>query len=157
MRLHKVFPLLAVLTVLVACTREDPQSSSQLSASGMREAAAAHYASYGRALATPRRSAIAGFYHPDGALIVFNGDAFRQSQAELKGDYEGQWNAPAFFEWEKLTFDSIAPNQMLVTGGFRWLAAGQRDTARYIYAGMLVPVDSGVRIVFEHETLRPKP
>lgn len=93
---------------------------------------------------------------PNGALVVFNGDARRQSQAELARLYEGEWSRRAFFAWEGLVFDSIAPGQVVVTGGFRWLAAGASDTTRYIYAGMLMSADSGLRIVFEHETLRPK-
>ena len=62
---------------------------------------------------------------------------------------------PAFFAWEALAFDSIAPGQVLVTGGFLWQSAGQPDTARFIYAALLEAVDSGLAIRFEHETARP--
>jgi hypothetical protein len=122
----------------------------------LKAAAAAHYEAYGAALAIPRRSAIAGFYHRDGALIVFNGVSRRQSHAELARRYEGSWNPPAYFAWENLAFDSIAPREVIVTGGFRWLSAGQRDTMRFIYAAVLVAADSGMAIIFEHETLRPR-
>jgi hypothetical protein len=123
----------------------------------LRTAAAEHSAAYGAALSAGRRTEIAKFYHYDGALIVFNGVPRRQSQSELRRRYEGSWNPPAYFSWESLSFDSISPTQVLVTGGFRWQAAAQRDTVRYIYAAMLVAVDSGLAITFEHETLRPTP
>ncbi len=122
----------------------------------LRAAAAAHYEAYGSALATPRRDAIAGFYHPEGALVVFNGVARRSTRAELDARYRGPWSPPAFFAWEGLTFDAIGADQVIVTGGFRWQGAGQRDTVPYIYAALLVAVDSGLAIVFEHETLRPR-
>lgn len=50
---------------------------------------------------------------------------------------------------------SISAGQVVVTGGLRWQTAGKPDTARYIYAALVVAVDSGMAIVFEHETLRP--
>ena len=123
----------------------------------LKASAAALYEAYGSALATPRRGDIAGFYHYDGALRVFNGVARRVTRAELQSQYQGYWSPPAFFAWEGLAFDSIGPGQVIVTGGFRWQSAGQQDTVPYIYAALLVAVDSGMAIVFEHETLRPRP
>lgn len=123
----------------------------------LRASAAALYEAYGSALSMPRREEIAGFYHADGALIVFNGKARRQSQAELRTRYERSWSPPAFFAWDGLSFDSIGPGEVLVTGGFKWQGMGRRDTVPYIYAALLVAEDSGLAIVFEHETLRPGP
>jgi hypothetical protein len=62
---------------------------------------------------------------------------------------------PACFAWDSLTFDSLAPGEVIVTGGFRWQSPGQADTLRFIYAALLLAHDSGLGIVFEHETLRP--
>jgi hypothetical protein len=123
----------------------------------LKASAATMYEAYGSALATPRRGAIAGFYHQDGALLVFNGDASRLSRDELKLRYQGSWSPPAFFAWDALVFDSIGPGEVIVTGGFRWQSVGQLDTVPYIYAALLVAVDSGLAIVFEHETVRPQP
>lgn len=121
----------------------------------LQAAAAAHYEGYGQALATGQRSAIPGFYHPDGALIVFNGEPQRVSQAELRERYEVAWIPPAWFAWEDLRFVSLGADKLIVTGGFRWLTAGKADTARFIYAAVLVASDTGMTIIFEHETLRP--
>lgn len=121
----------------------------------LKAAAAAHYEAYGHALAQAQRSVIPGFYHNDGALVVFNGAARRESPAELRSYYESSWNPPAFFAWEPLAYDSLAPGKVIVTGGFRWVATGTPDTLRFIYAAVLVARDSGMAIVFEHETVRP--
>lgn len=81
--------------------------------------------------------------------------ARRFTRAELRSKYLDSWSPPAFFAWEGLHFDSIGPGEVIVTGGFRWQSTGQMDTVPYIYAALLVAVDSGMAIVFEHETLRP--
>jgi hypothetical protein len=121
----------------------------------LKASAAELYVAYGSALATPRRNAIASFYHYTGALVVFNGVARRMSRAELEAKYRGPWTPPAFFAWENLSFDSIGPGSVIVTGGFKWQTPGQPDTTRYVYAALVVAVDSGMSILFEHETLRP--
>lgn len=148
---------LTTLALLVsACAPSStPESTRDGPPADLQAGAAALYEAYGSALATPRREDIAGFYHPDGALVVFNGVARRFTQAELQNKYQRSWSPPAFFAWDGLRFDSIGPGEVLVTGGFRWQSTGQRDTVPYIYAALLVPVDSGMAIVFEHETLRP--
>lgn len=147
----------ALLIALTSACAHDAGVSEPVSTPpiDLQAAAAAHYEGYGRALADGNRSAIAGFYHPDGALIVFNGDPRRQSQAELHSRYAGAWTPPAWFTFDDLAFDSIAPARVLVTGGFRWHAAGTTDTTRFIYAAVLAASDSGMGIIFEHETLRP--
>lgn len=127
-----------------------------VAAAELTASAAAHYQAYGQALATPQREAIAAFYHPDGVLLVLNGASERHSRAVIDRRYREQWSPPAYFAWDDLTFDSIGPGQVLVNGGFRWQSAGQQDTVPFIYAALLVAVDSGMAIAFEHETLRPR-
>jgi hypothetical protein len=123
----------------------------------LKASAAALYQQYGTALSTGRRSAIAAFYHHDGAMVVLNGVARRHSREELNHSYRNAWTPPRYFAWNDMAFDSISPGQVLVTGGFLWQDAEQQDTTSYIYAGLLVAVDSGMAIVFEHETKRPVP
>ncbi|HEU4799458.1 MAG TPA: hypothetical protein VFS94_02375 [Gemmatimonadales bacterium] len=143
------------LLVMACAPHVTPESMPARRSADLRASAAALYEAYGSALATPRREAIAGFYHADGALIVFNGKARRQTQAELRSRYGQSWTPPAYFTWDELRFDSIGPGEVLVTGGFKWQSTGQRDTVPYIYAALLAADDSGLAIVFEHETLRP--
>ena len=121
----------------------------------LKASAAELYAAYGAAIAQPRREAIASFYHHDGALVVLNGVTRRLSRPDLEAKYRGSWTPPAYFAWEGLRFDSIDPGSVIVTGGFRWQSPGQPDTTRYLYAALVVAGDSGMAILFEHETLRP--
>ncbi len=156
---HTALTALTALGVLaVACgQRPAPGLMPASPPTDLEAAAAALYEAYGSALATPRRGAIAGFYHQDGALVVLNGVSRRLTRAELEAKYQGAWSPPAFFAWDALAFDPIGPAEVIVTGGFRWQSAGRPDTVPYIYAALLVAVDSGLAIIFEHETLRPSP
>jgi hypothetical protein len=142
--------------LVLACTRP-PAASDRASAgpADLRAAAERMYQAYGDALTTPRPELLGSFYHPDGALIVLNGIARRSSRDEIDTRYRTAWNAPAFFAWDSLAFDSIGPGQLMVTGNLRWQSQGQRDTSRVIYAALLAVVDTGLAIRFEHETVVP--
>ena len=141
---------------LGACTSE---SSGKRPPEGPRIAltasAAELYEAYGKAVNTPERGAIASFYASDGVVRVLNGTTVRTSRIALDSMYRGRWSPPAHFRWDSLAFDSLSPTQVLVTGGFRWQAAGSPDTTRWLYAGLLEAADSGLVIRFEHETMRP--
>ena len=158
LRYLEVAGMYAPLLLILACgSRPEPATRTDGPPVDLRASASAFYDAYGSAISTPRRDAIAGFYHPDGALRVLNGHSRRQTRASIDSGYRGAWSPPAFFAWDALAFDSIAPGQVLVTGGFLWQSAGQPDTAKFIYAALLEAVDSGMAIRFEHETARPTP
>jgi hypothetical protein len=145
-----------VVTLSMACAPEPSPGSERGAAPAELEATARQmYDGYTSAIATPHREAIAGFYHRDGATRVINGVTSRRTRAALDSSYRGPWSPPAYFAWDTLAFDAIAPGEVLVTGLFRWQGAGQRDTVPWIYAAVLHRVDSGLAIVFEHETIRP--
>jgi len=121
----------------------------------LKQSARELFAQYEDAIVRQRREAIAGFYDYRGVVRVLNGTTRRLSRAQLDTIYRTSWTPPAFFTFDSLAYDSIAPGQVLVTGGFRWARAGAHDTARFIYAALLQAVDSGMAIRFEHETARP--
>jgi len=110
---------------------------------------------YELAITAGHREALPTFYHPDGAVRVINGIKQRLSYDALRRGYVESWTPPAFFAWDRLTFDPVAANQVLVTGWFRIYRTGRTDTTRVTYAALVATVDSGVAIVFEHETERP--
>ncbi len=122
-----------------------------------RKASATFYDDYGEALRAHRRESLAQYYSPEGALVVFDGRPRRLSNAALDSLYRGPWQGPAFFAWDSLSFDSLNPGQVLVTGHFRWQSAAASDTSRLVYAAILQAVDSGLAIRFEHETSAPRP
>lgn len=154
---HTTALILLALLAMACAPRSSPAPLLGGPPADLKAGAATLYQAYGVALTTPHRNAIAGFYHHEGAVVVLDGVSRRLSRADLQRKYEGAWSPPAFFAWDALTFDSIGPGEVIVTGGFRWQGAGQRDTVPYIYAALLVAVDSGLAIVFEHETRRPRP
>lgn len=121
----------------------------------LRASAATLYDSYTTALTEGRPEALSSFYHPDGAIRVINGFARRATRAGLDSSYRSGWSPPAFFAWDSLAFDSIAPGQVIVTGTFRWVEQGKRDTTHWLYAALLQGIESGLSIRFEHETLKP--
>lgn len=123
----------------------------------LKASSAELFQQYGAAISLPRREALAGFYHYAGALRVFNGERRALTRAELDSIYRGPWEPPEYFAWEQLTYDSIAPGFVIVTGAFRWKARGVPDTVRFLYTALLEAVDSGMTIRFEEETLRPPP
>lgn len=150
--------LALMLSLLVAsgCAQESvPTPTRGTAPADLKGEASALYERYGSALAKGDREAIPGFYHPDGALVVFNGESWRSSHAELRQRYLTQWSPPHYFTWDSLAFDPISDTQVIVTGGFRWQTTASADTGRYIYAAVLSTTDSSLAIVFEHETNRP--
>ena len=148
--------VVAHLFALTACGAPDAPVQSTLDGPfpQLTASAAEFYEQYGAALAGGQRERVAGFYHRDGATIVFDGKSRRRSYDEIREIYAAAWTPPQFFTWDDLRFDSLSTSQVLVTGGFRWQGLGDPDTTRFIYAALLVAVDSGMALVFEHETPR---
>jgi hypothetical protein len=144
------------VVALLACS---PSSKSPSFVDGppadLKASAQELFVQYEAAIKTSRREAIARFYHFDGAIRVLNGTTSRMSRPQLDSVYRTTWTPPAFFAWEELSYDSLDPGTVIVTGGFRWARLGTTDTLRYLYAALVHAVDSGMAIRFEHETLRP--
>ena len=115
------------------------------------------YDAYVRDVRAGRRGSIARYYDARGALIVVGGHRRYYSRAAIDSFYRGPWQAPAFFAWDTLAFDSLAPGLVAVTGQFRWLRRGTTDTARFIYAAVVLPADSVMVIRMEDETPAPPP
>ena len=146
-----VLPLAFAVSAAIACRPADgPDRLDQ--PVDLRASAAALYDSYTTSLTEGRPEALSSFYHPDGAIRVINGFTRRATRAGLDSSYRSGWNPPAFFAWDSLVFDSIAPGNVIVTGTFRWVEQGKRDTTHWLYAALLQVIDSGLAIRFEHET-----
>lgn len=145
------------MLVLLGCASAERPPHVAGPPADLKASAQELFARYEGAIESHRREAIAAFYQVEGAVRVINGNTTRMSRAQLDGYYRTAWTPPAFFAWEELSYDSLDPRTVLVTGGFRWARGGTTDTARYLYAAILQPADSGLAIRFEHETLRPAP
>jgi len=143
-----------LLAALVACDRRHPSATDTPSQDVLR-AAARFYDAYSEDARAHRREKLAQYYAPNGALIVLAGQRRFYSRAAIDSFYRGPWQGPAYFAWDTLAFDTLSSNLVLVTGRFRWLAAGARDTTRFIYAAILQTADSSLAIRVEQETPAP--
>lgn len=110
------------------------------------------YLRYEAALKAHRRDTIAHFYHSDGALIILNGTRTRLTNAGIDSIYRGRWRGPVFFTFDSLRFEPLRSEQVLVTGGFRWLSAQSPDTGHFAYLSVLDRTPFGLKIRVEHET-----
>ena len=144
----------ALLLVHASCSPQSRPPTSGLPQDLVRSASD-FYEAYGRDLRAHNRAKLAQYYDPNGAVIIFEGQRRFSSRAALDTFYRRTWPAPAYFDWDTLAFDSLSPQLVAVTGAFRWLPTGSRDTARYLYASILRAVDSGLVIRLEHETPAP--
>lgn len=147
---------LTILGLVLGCSRSEPSGAMRDGPPGdLLLSARQLYEAYGRDLRNHERGRLAGYYHWDEVLLIVAGHKQRVSRAALDSLYRFNWQGPAYFEWDSLGFDSLAPGLVLVTGGFRWLEPGATDTTRYIYLSVLAAVDSGLAIRVEHETPAP--
>jgi len=146
--------LAGFLAVLAACTAPRPAATDGPPRHLLRSAAQ-FYDAYVQDVRAHRREKLARYYHASGALIVLGGQGRHLSRAAIDSFYREVWRGPTYFAWDTLAFDSLSAQLVLVTGRFRWVAPGARDTARYIYAAILEAVDSGLALRLEHETLAP--
>ena len=145
----------AACTIGLGCGAASPPYPAPASFSDSD--ASAFYRDYESALKAHRRDTIAHFYHADGALFVLNGERIRNSRVAIDSMYRTQWQGPVFFSFDSLQFESLNPDQILVTGRFRWLSAQSPDTGRYAYLSILDRTPKGLKIRLEHETQLPAP
>lgn len=148
-----VIVVVAAIAIGCASTQADTDTRN---AAGTQDVVA-FYDVYTAALRAQRRDTLARFYHPNGALVVFNGQPMQLTNASIDSFYRGPWQGPQFFSFDSLRFQPLNSSQVLVTGGFRWQWQNSADTTRYVYLSILERTRSGLRIRLEHETEWPKP
>src|SRR5881296_2748629 len=120
-----VLAIAAAPAVLSGCDRQPPGSTHRPSSDLLRSAAQ-FYDAYVSDVRAHRRENLAHYYAPGGALIVIAGQRGFYSRAAIDSVYRGPWRGPVYFAWDTLAFDTLPSNLVLVTGRFRWLAAGAR-------------------------------
>jgi hypothetical protein len=142
------------LALVTACASNKPVPPAP---PDLRAQATAFFEHYAVSLRNGERQRIASYYMPPGATIIINGARRFSTLAEIDARYRGAgWQPPAMFAWEGLEFEQLNDRQVAATGHFRWLSAGQADTTRMIYFGLLENTADGLRIRIEHETLAPR-
>jgi hypothetical protein len=153
------FPALSAVSIAmcltIACSTPPRATPTDGPPGDLVASATRFFDAYGNAVRAGRSDALAGFYAPSGAIRVLNGQRERLTRSAIDSMYRGGWQAPAYFAWENLEYDSLDAERVVVTGFFRWQARGAADTSRFTYAALLQAADSGLAIRFEHETATP--
>lgn len=157
MRLRPLTALAIISAVVSACSPTPESAPADAPPGDLVASATRVFEAYGDAVRGGRPETLARFYAPSGVVRVLDGQRQRMTRAGIDSMYRDGWQAPAFFTWEDLQFDSVDAQQVLVTGFFRWQARTTPDTNRYAYAALLQAADSGLFIRFEHETAVGRP
>ena len=152
MRFPALSAISLAISMTIACSPPAPATPTDGPPGDLVASATRFFDAYGNAVREGRSDALAGFYVPSGAVRVLNGQRQRLTRSALDSMYRGGWQAPGYFAWENLEFDSLDAERVIVTGFFRWQTRGSADTSRYTYAALLQTADSGLAIRFEHET-----
>jgi hypothetical protein len=157
MHTNKWWAVPALTTCLTSCKPQQVPRGRDGPPGDLLASAARFYDAYAKDLREGNAASLAHYYAPEGAQIVLGGRRMHLSRSSIDSIYRTSWKGPAYFAWDSLTFDSLSPSFVLVTGGFRWQALASPDTASFIYASLLEAVDSGLALRFEHETPKPMP
>ena len=157
MHTKKSWPALALTASVLGCNPRQPPPHTDGPPQDLLASAARFYDAYAKDLRAGHGAALGLYYAPEGAFLVGSGHRMHFSRSSIDSFYRTSWKGPAYFAWDSLTFDSLSPNFVLVTGGFRWQATGSRDTTQFHYVSLLEAVDYGLAHPFEHETPNPRP
>jgi hypothetical protein len=110
---------------------------------------------YGDDIRHGRRQAIVDRYDRRGAYRVGEGEKNLESWELIRASYMTQWTPPARFSWRDLSYETVSHDSVIVVGLFDWgLADGRKLT--FSYTGLLVRIDSELRIRLEDESMNPK-
>lgn len=113
-------------------------------------------AEYAADLQRGDRLALAERYHADGVYMVGEGDKSLMTKEQITQLYLGDWNPPAAFSWEDLSYEPISADAVLVIGRFHWTLPNQEQPLNFSYSGLLRRDATGaLRIRMEDESTRP--
>lgn len=113
-------------------------------------------ADYAADLQRGDRLAVAERYHADGAYFVGEGDKSLMTKEQITQLYLGDWNPPAAFSWEDLSYEPISEDAVLVVGRFHWTLPTEERPLNFSYSSLLRRDASGdLRIRMEDESSRP--
>lgn len=111
-------------------------------------------ADYAADLQRGDRLALAERYHSDGVYMLGEGDKALMTKEQITQLYLGDWNAPAAFSWEDLSFETIDADAVLVVGRFHWTLPDETEPLNFSYSSLLRRDEGQLRIRMEDESTR---
>jgi hypothetical protein len=152
MRMIAAF-LLLIIAAPVAAQPGEPFPETRLSGEAF-----AFMAGYAEDLRHGNREGIAARYSRNGAWLVGEGAATRETRARLTAIYAGaDWHPPTRFEWRDLSYEFIGRDAVLVIGKFLWTPGPATQPLTFSYTALLRREDGRLRIVMEHESTGARP
>lgn len=107
---------------------------------------------YARDLQARDAESVIRRYDPRGAVILIGGQGGARTWAQIADVYRTAWRGPLRFSWRDLLFDVVAPDAVIVRGGFLYQAVEGGPDLPYAYLAVLVWDGGALRIVFEEES-----
>jgi hypothetical protein len=151
---RRVAPLL--LLFAAACSvRVQTPATVRSAENALVGEARAFMESYAGDLRAGRRDAIIARYDPRGAYLMGRGEKELLTVDSITKIYRGsQWQPPATFAWEDMSFEAVGPDAVVVTGLFDWGISAEQKM-RFSYTGLLLRRDGRWMIRVEDEDPRP--
>lgn len=150
----------AALLALSACnftvSGQQADEKQEAPARAIEAEARQFMADYAADLQRGDRAAVAQRYHSDGAYLVGEGDKSLMTKEEIAQLYLRDWNPPAAFSWEDLSYEPISEDAVLVIGRFHWTMPNQEQPLNFSYSSLLRRDSRGeLRIRMEDESTPP--
>lgn len=146
-----LLPLLA-LGLIAAPASAQPSTFAAAEGPIVAEARA-FMARYADDLIQGNRAAVAARYDRNGAWHVGPTGAELESWDKIDSRYRRRWSPPSSFEWQRLAYEQVGLDSVLVVGGFHWWPLKKADSPPlvYSYTALLVRRDGELRIRLENE------
>lgn len=108
---------------------------------------------YANDLIAGDRAAIAARYSRAGAYNLGRVSGPKDSWTSISARYAGpEWQRPAAFAWQDLSYIPLGPDSAAVVGAFLWTTPDSKRLA-VAYTGVLQREAGELRLVAEHESL----
>jgi hypothetical protein len=143
---------MAFVVTCAACSQQPAPARQEEQASNIEAEARQFMAEYAADLQRGDRSALAERYHRDGAYLLGDGRKELRSLEAITQHYLNDWNPPASFSWEDLSYEPVGDHAVLVVGRFSWTLEGEAEPLRFSYSGLLLRQDGQLRIRMEDES-----
>ncbi|HEU4562745.1 MAG TPA: hypothetical protein VFS20_33250 [Longimicrobium sp.] len=153
---RRIVPLLLLLPLVACSVRVRTPATIRAEENSLVSEARAFMESYAVDLREGRRDAIIARYDPRGAYMMGRGEKRLLPTDSITAIYRGnQWQPPASFTWNDLSYEVVGPDAVVVAGTFDWGIDASRKL-RVSYTGLLLRRDGRWMIRLEDEDAAPQ-
>ncbi len=143
--------LLGCVVSVSACQPKPVAQSDDV----LKQAASAFMDSYAAALRAHDTAALGRLYDPRGAYFVGNGDKRFAPRDSIAKQYRVGWSGPQSLRFDKLSYEVLGPDAVVVVGTVHWKTRERPDTLLFSYTGVLVKHGNEFKLRVEDESLSP--